>query len=142
MHSLCGTPDDLQPFDLTILCATAWTQCPAQGSLGALTAPRCKTTLNPNLHLNCSEGRKTLHSSAVTHLAPRTSSSTHESRILTKPTIQSPIEACCHPSSSTPALSGENAFPQYLRHFVVFFNSSTLRGVMGHKLLRKYKFPS
>lgn len=78
MHSLCGTPDNLQPFDLTILCARAWTQCPAQGSLGALTAPRCKTTLNPNLHLNCSEGRKTLHSSAVTHLAPRTSSSTHK----------------------------------------------------------------
>lgn len=46
------------------------------------------------------------------------------------------------PISTTPALSGESGSPQYLRHLTVVFRSSTSRGVMRHKLFRKYKFPS
>lgn len=106
-----------------------------------LTALCCTTSLNPNLHLNCSKGRKTPHSPAVIHLAPRTSSSTPEERTHTKPMIQSTIKLRC-PPADTPALSGESVLPQYLRHLTVFFNSSSSRGVMGHKLFRKYQFPS
>lgn len=138
-NTFCGSPEDLQPLDLTH--SPEYTQCPAQGSLEILTALCCTTSLNPNLHLNCSKGRKTPHSPAVIHLAPRTSSSTPEERTHTKPMIQSTIKSRC-PPADTPALSGESVLPQYLRHLTVFFNSSSSRGVMGHKLFRKYQFPS
>lgn len=75
--------------------------------------------------------------------------------ILCKPRVKNWLKAynpwlkaynpCSHQivlsTSSTAALPGDTVFPQYLRPLPVVFSSGTSRGVMGHELFRKYKFP-
>lgn len=77
-HSLCGSPGDVQLLDLTGSHSLCYGTDPGSCS-GLLRNSLCsavpdRSLLKPKPHLNGSEGRETPHSSAVTHLAPRTSS--------------------------------------------------------------------